>query len=84
MGTWAEGAQILPCSPHLSALDLGDAPGERELDGSRQAGGVGEHTPPVSRTPQHPGVLPTDRTSISWPPLLMTSTGHRAPLVGFQ
>lgn len=26
MGTWAEGAQILPCSLHLNALDLGDAP----------------------------------------------------------
>lgn len=46
MGTWSEGEQIFPVPLHLNMLDLGDAPSERELDASRQAGGVGEHATP--------------------------------------
>lgn len=54
VGTWAEGAQILPCSSHLSALDLGDVPGERGTGWKRTGWRCGG-THPVSGTPQHPG-----------------------------
>ena len=75
MGTWAHGQKASRCHAvplHLNVLDLGDAPSERELDAHRQAGGVGEHATPVSLEPQSIWKSSwTDRTFISWTPLLI-------------
>ena len=85
MGTWSEGEQVLPCSPSPERAGFG------RLTQGKRAGC--KHTGWSCWGAQHPMSLEphsirkfsrTDRTFISWPPLLMTSTGHMDPLVGFQ